>query len=247
MDNSQNKIDEEISLDDEYIYDPNKTSDEAKILSGEKDEKFIRKVTDKDENYDDEFMSKQLESILKTSIGRFSILPIIGTVIGILLVIFGIITLDDISQRVIDNVVSGETSVAAIVLLVLGIIILIVSILKLFNIKTPLSDLGDEIDNIVNDTTTKTTEDTDTDFFDEFDRKEMEEEFKKFKKSVNPSIFKNKIKKPESEPEKTTSKQSTLDEHIPEAKKINKQEEEEYRRARLDTESIDDIFKDIEE
>lgn len=245
MDDSKNKIDEEISLDDEYIYDPNKTSDESVILSTEKDERFIRKVADKDKDYDDEFMSKQLDSILKTSIGRFPVLPIIGTVIGILLVIFGIITLDDISQRVIDNVVSGETSVEAIILLVLGVIILLVSVIKLFNIKTPLSDLGKEIDNIVTDTTIKTTEDTDTNFFDEFDKKEIEEDLKKLKKTVNPSIFKNKIKK--SEVKKSTSKQSTLDEHIPPAKKIDKEEEEEYRRARLDTESIDDIFKDIEE
>ena len=245
MDNSKNKIDEELSLDDEYIYDPNKTSDEAIILSTEKDERFIRKVADKDNDYDDVFMSKQLDSILKTSIGRFSVLPIIGTVIGILLVIFGIITLGDISQRVIDNVVSGETIVEAIILLALGAIILVVSVIKLFNIKTPLSDLGEEIDNIVNDTTIKTTEDTDTDFFDEFNRNELEEDFKKLKKTVNPSIFKNKLKK--SEVKKSTSKQSTLDEHIPQAKKIDTKEEEDYRRARLDTESIDDIFKDIEE
>ena len=159
------------------------------------------------------------------------------------------------SDRVIDNVSSGQHNSIMVFTIILGILFVIIGAYKIFGFKH-VDKLADSIKNIDNK------------------EKSEKEEIKKPKEKIIPKSnipldkesykigefdigeFKENLKKPVSKiNESTKTKQTTLDD-VPPAKERAQEEkglsqeeieEIEYEKASLDNESIDDIFSNVEE
>lgn len=169
--NYLNEEKEELEIDDEFIYNPAKDNNtEAKVLEDETeiDENFI--IQTKTENNDeieteseegkdieeemdstfdaDDLVSKQFDSLVDAKIGKYPIISIIGLVLGVILLIIATMILNSGSQRIIDNVVSGELNVSVVILGFIGILLIVVSIYKLFALRNPFEDLTESINGI---------------------------------------------------------------------------------------------------
>lgn len=189
---NEDDVEETYEKNDEFIYNPNKK--ESNNINLDIDEKFLIKPdTNEEEQYEDiEKISKTFDKI-KTK----KIIPIIGSIIGIIILLSGIYSLMFITDRIVDNVSSGESITFSIIFIIIGLGILIYSIIKITNIKTPFSDFNSEIEKI----------------------DEEKEEI-------------NEDKKQEKNLKKPTSKEI-----------INLSiEEKEYEKAKLENETIEEIF-----
>lgn len=96
---------------------------------------------------DNEFLifSKADEVLENDSRRKFSFLLIIGSILGLILVVIGIFLMLGTSERVVDTVVSGEIGTISIFIIFLGIVILNLSIFKFFSRKGPISETFDNI------------------------------------------------------------------------------------------------------
>ena len=122
---NEDKVDfDNLEIDDEFIYHPGDEEEYAFDLEDTSiDEDFIIK-TPKEEEMEDssenaEFdesddligeMSENFDMFINAKIGRTPILAIVSSVLGIILVLISIFIFQSRSDRVIDNVVSGETN-----------------------------------------------------------------------------------------------------------------------------------------
>ena len=156
----QNFEEETFEIDDEFIYSPNKDSEEAEILE-EIDEDFIitteinNSETDYEEDeedilYDsDDKISEQFNNIVHARVGSYPIMAVVSLAVGIILLIVSIFLLStQTSERVIDSVASGELNVIIVIAAFIGILFIVVGIYKLFSLKNPFGDLTKKIDNI---------------------------------------------------------------------------------------------------
>ncbi|RBQ24024.1 hypothetical protein ALNOE001_05820 [Candidatus Methanobinarius endosymbioticus] len=101
-------------------------------------------------NVDDKFSisSKADELLSDDSKRKFPILPIIGSIIGVLLSLLGIFLMLGTSNRVVDSVASGEIGTISIFVIFLGIVILGLSIFKILSKKRPISEAFDNLNNL---------------------------------------------------------------------------------------------------
>lgn len=156
----EEKEEETFEIDDEFIYSPNKDSEEAEILE-EIDEDFIITTeindseTDHEEDeedilYDsDDKISEQFNNIVHARVGSYPIMAVVSLAVGIILLIVSIFLLStQTSERVIDSVASGELNVIIVIAAFIGILFIVVGIYKLFSLKNPFGDLTKKIDNI---------------------------------------------------------------------------------------------------
>lgn len=95
---------------------------------------------------------------------KFPFLPTIGSIIGVVLVLLGIVLMLGTSDRVVDSVASGETGTISIFIIFLGVIILGLSILKFISRKELISEAFDNFH--------------DLQLLDEYDEKNMNEDKK---------------------------------------------------------------------
>ena len=264
---NEDKIDyDNLEINDEFIYHP-KDDDSASVNLEENpiDEDFIiktPKTEDIDENTDeyDEFaddlvgdISENFENVLHAKIRGRPILAILSPIVGVAFVIISIYIFQSRSDRVVDNVVAGESSFMFVIFLIVGLFLIIYGIYRLFDIKNPFEKITSSIDTIDND-----KEDTD---------KKEEPSPKTIPKSEIPldkdsykigefdfDDVKNTLKKP------ANSKKNKPDEedieNIPPAKEKTPEpedvpgeriENEEYKQAKLKYESIDEIFAEVED
>ena len=257
------KDDEEYEEDKEllaYLHDTDKEyeiNEDYIIKTKLEDTEF----SEDNEEYNDESsdldgsISEGFDNLLNTKIGGTPIIGIISLAIGILLLIGSLIMFTGASDRVIDNVSSGEHNSIMVFTIILGILFVIIGAYKIFGFKH-VDKLADSIKNIDNK------------------EKSEKEEIKKPKEKIIPKSnipldkesykigefdigeFKENLKKPVSKiNESTKTKQTTLDD-VPPAKERPEEEkglsqeeieEIEYEKASLDNESIDDIFSNVEE
>ena len=156
----EEKEEETFEIDDEFIYSPNKNSEEAEILE-EIDEDFIIKTeindskTDHEEDEEDilydseDKISEQFNNIVHARVGSYPIMAVVSLAVGIILLIVSIFLLStQTSERVIDSVASGELNVIIVIAAFIGILFIVVGIYKLFSLKNPFGDLTKKIDNI---------------------------------------------------------------------------------------------------
>ena len=159
------------------------------------------------------------------------------------------------SDRVIDNVTSGEHNSIVAVMIIIGVLLVIIGAYKIFGFKQA-DKLASSIKNI--------------DREEKAEKKEIEKPKEKIIPKSNIPLdkesykigefdigeFKENLKKPVSKLEGVThTKQTTLDdvplpkERPEEEKGLSQEEIEEieYEKASLDNESIDDIFSSVEE
>lgn len=268
---NEDKVDfDNLEIDDEFIYHPGDEEEYAFNLEDTSiDEDFIIK-TPKEEEIEDssdnsEFddsediigeMSENFDMFVNAKIGRTPILAIVSSVLGIILVLISIFIFQSRSDRVIDNVVSGETNFISVIVLAIGLLLLIYGIYKIFNLRNPVKGITDSINSIEFGEDKKDTE-----------KAKKEETEKIIPKSnipldkdsykigeFNIGDLKNKLKKP------TTSKKPkpiTEDiDDIPPAKEKEERKKEpiaeeieefDYDQAVLDHETIDDIFAEVED
>lgn len=273
-------------IDDEFIYNPAKDNSEPTILEEENeiDENFIIKTALNDEkNLDDEdsfeeieendnkyestydadyIISKQFDSLIDIKIGKYKIIHIIGVIVGVILISLSIFISSNGSERIIDNVVSGEVGVIVVLLIFFGLSISIFSIFKLFSLKNPFEKLALSINNLENSKKTKTnfnkTEekigipkskipiDKEAYKIGEFDISSFKENLKKptskldgVKYHKTETAYKNKSTESKPNNVSKTGEKPVEKELLP--------IEEDKVDENIDSRSIDDIFASIEE
>ena len=157
---------DKLEINDEFIYHPgDEDSNAVNLEENQIDEDFIikaPKTEDIDESDEiqevDEFgddlvgdISENFDNVINARIGGKPILAIVSTALGVILLIISAFIFQSRSDRVIDNVVAGETSFIFIIFLILGLLLLGYGIYRLFNISNPLSRMTDSIDSIEKD------------------------------------------------------------------------------------------------
>lgn len=243
---------EELTIDDEFIYKPSEDSksdatplkDDFKI-----DDNYIIEpklensdFPEEDENYKqdsfsfmhsnhEEYINEKFDDIVSKKVGNYSILAILGLIIGIVLIIIAILTSLSASQRIIDSVTSGEVNTSVALLILVGFLFIVLSVYKLVSIKSPFDNVIKSMKDVEKDTDSKLSKKDNDDV--SIEKKTLANDNKKVKKigEFDISDIKGKI-------ENTNGKPS---------KKELTEEEIEYEKAKLDNESIDEIFADMKE
>ncbi len=269
-----NEPHEDYEIDDEYIYRPGKDSPNAINLEDETeiDENFIIE-TDINEKIDgqsqvinrpsdfEETINDNFDNMVNMKIGEKPILAIISLILGIIFIVASVIVYNSGTDRIVDNVVSGENNFLVVVLIIIGALLIIYGLFKLLNVKNPFDSMFESMNDDEEKETLKKVEDKpekpaipksniplDKESYKigEFDMDELKSNLK--------NSFSKTVKKPE---EPSTSEPEEIDvenlpparEKSPDNKGLIKEEieEKDYEQAQLDGESIDDIFADVED
>ena len=260
---------EELEIDDEFIYRPDEENDNPiNLEDGDINEEFIIK-TPKEKDVEDApepesgdaedimgDVSENLDIFINAKIGKTPVLAIISTILGIILVLISIFIFQSRSDRVIDNVVSGETNFYFVIVLGLGILFLIYGIYRIFGLKNPIVGITDSINSIDSANGKKNTKDAkeessemiipksniplDKDSYKigEFDIQELKNKLKK------PSVSKKQIPITENIDEIPPAKEKEESKKGLTAEEI---EDIEYEQTKLDSETIDEIFAEVED
>ena len=263
---------DKLEINDEFIYHPgDEDTNAVNLEENQIDEDFIikaPKTEDIDESDEiqevDEFgddlvgdISENFDNVINARIGGKPILAIVSTVLGVILLIISAFIFQSRSDRVIDNVVAGETSFMFIIFVILGLLLLGYGIYRLFNISNPLSHMTDSIDSIEkdkdDDDKTETPKekpspkvipkskiplDKESFKIGEFNRDDLKTTLKKPADSISKPKVKEDLEDIPPAKEKPDEKKGLTSEEI---------EDMEYEQVKLDTESIDDIFAEIED
>ena len=255
---------EESEIDDEFIYHPGDEYNDALNLEETPiDEDYIIKAPKSEDVKKDEYtnmegdlvgdISENFDNVINAKIKGRPVLAIVSSIIGFVLIIIAIFIFESRSDRVIDNVVAGENSFMFVIFLVIGVFLLIYGVYKLFNIKNPFEKITSSINTIDSDVKEKK---------DNADTKPEKPSQKPIPKSEIPldkesykigefdvNDLKTSLKKPTASDKKVQFKDTIED--LPPAKEKSLSEEEieemEYEHAKLESESIDDIFAEVEE
>ena len=265
------KIDfEESEINDEFIYHPdNEYNDALNLEETPIDEDFIIKAPKSEDikknEYDDMEgdivgdISENFDNVINARIRGRPILAIISSVLGIIFIIISIFLSQSRTDRIIDHVVAGETSFMIVIFLISGIFLLIYGIYKFFNIKNPFEKITSSINTIDserNDKKNNTNTQNEKPSQKPIPKSEIpldKESYKIGEFDVND--LKSSLKKPTSSNKKVqfkdTLEKETLEDLPPAKEKKSLSEEEiedlEYEHAKLENESIDDIFAEVEE
>lgn len=269
--NFLNEKDDEFEIDDEYIYRPGKDNTRAiNLEDAEIDENFIinadinEDLTEKSQviNKPDDFeedISENFDNLINIQIGEKPILAFVSLILGIIFIIASILVYNAGTDRIIDNVVSGENHFIMAVLILIGALLIIYGVFKIFNIKSPFENMIESINNIEEEKESLKAEeeeqvipksniplDKESYKIGEFDMEELKNNLK--------SSFSKTIDKTKKTPETTTEEINVEDlpparEKSDDKKGLIKEEIEEidYEQAQLEGESIDEIFADVED
>ena len=275
--NFLNEGHEDFEIDDEYIYRPGKDNpyainleddaeiDENYIIETNINEKLDEKAQIVNEaNSFDDSIGENFDNLVNIKIGEKPILAIISLILGVIFILASIYVYNAGTDRIIDNVVSGENNFLVVVLVIIGILLLIYGVFKIFNLKSPLDSMIDSINDIEEEKETlKKVEnkpeekiipksniplDKESYKIGEFDMDDLKNNLKKSfsknlsttKKEASPEDVEEEINVEDLPParEKSESKKGLIKEEM---------EEQDYEQAQLDGESIDEIFADVEE
>ena len=265
---------DKLEIDDEFIYHPGDEDENAINLEEDKiDEDYIikaPKTEDTDESNEihevDDFnddlvgeISDNFDNMVNAKIGGKPILAIVSSVLGVILLIISVFIFESRSDRVIDNVVAGETSFMFIIFVIFGLLLLGYGIYRLFNFSNPLSKMTDSMNSIDKDNDDK-DKDNETPVEKPSPKVIPKSKIPLDKESFkigefNRDDLKTTLKKPADSEKNKPVTQEELDE-IPPAKEKPEEkkgltteeiEDMEYEQVKLDTESIDDIFAEVED
>ena len=262
---------DEYEIDDEYIYHPGEDSsneinleDEAEI-----DEEFIIE-TDINEKLDNKSqivnepkdleneINESFDNIVNTKIGEKPIFAVISLILGIIFIISSIIVFNSGTERIVDNVVSGENHFLVVSLIIIGALLIIYGAFKIFNIKNPFQSMFDSMEEDEKDELNK-VEEKEKPTIPKSNIPLDKESYKigEFEMDDLKNTLKNSFSKSIDTPKKLEEEEEDIDvenlpparEKTPDEKGLIKEEieEKEYEQARLDGESIDDIFADVED
>ena len=268
--NENDKSYAELEIDDEFIYHPGDDDNPAVNLEENNiDENFIIKTpkesekTEASEEIDSEDLgdeitgeiSENFDNIMHAKIGRTPIMGVVSTILGLVFIILAAITFESRSERIVDNVTSGETTFIFVILLIIGLLLLIYGLYKVIGLKNPLLNISTSIDSIESEDkeNTEKMEQPDENVIPKSNIPLDKESYKIGEFDFDE--IKNNLKKPTASKPKTAPKIEKI-EDIPPALEKPKEKQEltteeieeiEYKQAILDNESIDDIFAEVEE
>ena len=261
---NEDKVDyDNLEIDDEFIYHPSDDDDAINLEENPINEDFIintpkeeNENADENEEFFDDFtsdMSENFDNIVNAKIGRTPILAVVSTVIGLILIVLSAIVFSSRSDRVIDNVVSGETNFIAVIFLIFGLLMVIYGLYKIIGFKNPLESLSSSIDSVESNETTAKKEEPEEKVIQKSNIPLDKESYKIGE--FNLKELKNKLKKPSTPKKPAPPTQEELDK-IPPAREKPKEkkgltadeiEEMEYEQVVRESESIDDIFAEVED
>jgi len=263
---NEDKVDyDNLEIDDEFIYHPSDDDDAINLEENPINEDFIintpkEENENEDANENEEFfddftsdMSESFDNIVNAKIGRTPILAVVSTVIGLILIVLSAIVFSSRSDRVIDNVVSGETNFIAVIFLIFGLLMVIYGLYKIIGFKNPLESLSSSIDSVESNETTAKKEEPEEKVIQKSNIPLDKESYKIGE--FNLKELKNKLKKPSTPKKPAPPTQEELDK-IPPAREKPKEkkgltadeiEEMEYEQVVRESESIDDIFAEVED
>lgn len=241
---------EELDVNEEFIFKPGKDSeDKDAAFNNEINGEFIIKTKLEDSDlpqepqkeldyeeepkpefpYDeDDFLVEKFDGMLNKNIKGYSVIAVASLILGIAFILFSIFLFNFSSPRVVDHVISGETNTTGVIFLLIGLFLTFIGIYKMRVVKNPFEDVVDSIKSVEKDNkNNKTQKDT-------IEQKPLANDNKEVKKvgEFDISEFKNKMDTLQGT---TNNKQNTIS------------DEEEYEKAHLDDESIDDIFAEIDD
>ena len=262
--------DEDYEIDDEYIYHPGKDSpaainlddedaeiDENFIIETDINEKLDKKaqVVNKPTDFENE-INENFDNVVNMKIGEKPVFGIISLVLGIIFLIASVIVFSSGTERIVDNVVSGENNFLVVILIIIGILLIITGIFKIFSLRNPfdsmlesMNTLEESDDDEEEDTTIPKSDiplDKESYKIGEFDMDELKSNLKSsFSKTVNN----------QEEPSEKAEEEINVEdlpparEKTPDNKGLIKEEieEKDYEQAQLDGESIDEIFADVDD
>lgn len=249
---------DDLEIDDEYIYRPgDEKSGAIDLEENPIDEKYIINAPTENSANDaggEEMndivseMGEGFDSLVNAKIGRTPILAYLSSLLGMLLILISVFIFQSRSDRVIDNVVSGETNFISVIILAIGLLLLIYGLYKVLGIRNPIKGLTDSIDSIdhadkaasvAKENVPKSdNEDKESYKIGEFAIDELKEKLKKSKKPKKETITEEDFDKIPPAREKEESKKGLTAEEI---------EDIEYKQVKLDNETIDDIFAEVED
>ena len=262
---------DEYEIDDEYIYHPGEDSSNEINLedNAEIDEEFIIE-TDINEKLDNKSqivnepkdleneINESFDNIVNTKIGEKPIFAVISLILGIIFIISSIIVFNSGTERIVDNVVSGENHFLVVSLIIIGALLIIYGAFKIFNIKNPFQSMFDSMEEDEKDELNK-VEEKEKPTIPKSNIPLDKESYKigEFEMDDLKNTLKNSFSKSIDTPKKLEEEEEDIDvenlpparEKTPDEKGLIKEEieEKEYEQARLDGESIDDIFADVED
>ena len=262
---------DEYEIDDEYIYHPGEDSSNEINLEddAEIDEEFIIE-TDINEKLDNKSqivnepkdleneINESFDNIVNTKIGEKPIFAVISLILGIIFIISSIIVFNSGTERIVDNVVSGENHFLVVSLIIIGALLIIYGAFKIFNIKNPFQSMFDSMEEYEKDELNK-VEEKEKPTIPKSNIPLDKESYKigEFEMDDLKNTLKNSFSKSIDTPKKLEEEEEDIDvenlpparEKTPDEKGLIKEEieEKEYEQARLDGESIDDIFADVED
>ena len=256
---------EDLEIDDEFIYRPgNEDGTAINLEENNINEDFLIKTpkeekegedSSENEEYVDDFtseVSEGFDTIVHAKIGRTPILAVVGSFLGLLLIVISAILFSSRSDRVID---SGETNFISVIFLIFGLLLLGYGIYKIFGFKNPLEGMSNSIDSIENNEKPESTVkeepkekvipksniplDKESYKIGEFNIKDLKNKFRKHSTPKKPAPpTQEELDKIPPAREKPDEKKGLT------AKEI---EEIEYEQAIRENESIDDIFAEVED
>ena len=263
---NEDKVDyDELGINDEFIYRPDEEKSYAVDLEdNDINEEFLIKtpkekdIEDSNETESDEEdimgdVSENLDIFINAKIGRTPVLAIISTVLGIILVLISILIFQSRSDRVIDNVVSGETNFIFVIVLGIGILFLIYGIYRIFGLKNPITGITDSVNSMDLSNEKKDAKNESEERIIPKSNIPLDKDSYKIGE-FNLEELKNKLKK-----QPTSKKQVPITENIDEIPPAKEKEESkkgltaeeiediEYEQAKLDSETIDEIFAEVED
>ena len=260
----------DLEIDDEFIYRPGDEEDNAINLEENNinEDYLIKTPKEKEIENDDALeneetlndfttgMSDSFDTVINAKIGRTPVLALISSFLGLFFILVSAIVFSSRSDRVIDNVVSGETNFISVIFLIFGLLLLIYGIYRIFGFKNPLEGLSNSIDSVENnkkeeESNTKEEPkekvipksniplDKDSYKIGEFNIKDLKNKFKKHSTTKKPAPpTQEELDKIPPAREKPEEKKGLTAEEI---------EEIEYEQAIRENESIDDIFAEVED
>lgn len=263
---NERRYEEEYEMNDYYIYHPRKDSNyEMDLNNNEIDENYIIKTnidnesdefsySEKSLNYDEK-IGENFDNIVNMKIHKKPVLAMVSLVVGVILIIFSVVVLNSGTDRIIDNVVSGENNYITVVLLIFGLLLIIYGIFKLFNIKSPFHGMMESMENIDENNSLEAKEKFEEPAVPESNILLDKESFKIGEFNINE--LKSNLRKPFSKNNKVNQENEKINvEELPLAREKSKSEkglikeeieEKNYKQAKLDGESIDEIFSEVKE
>ncbi len=261
----------DLEIDDEFIYHPGDEKgnainleenpiNEDFIINAPKteDDDEVSEVSEVDGFFDDfaEGMGENFDNIINAKIGKTPVLAIVSAIAGAICLIIAGLVFNGRSDRVIDNVISGENHFIVVIFLLIGILLLAYGLYKILGIKNPVSDITDSINSIEKEKESKTNKkeeneekiipksniplDKDSYKIGEFNMSDIKNKLKRQKTISKPKTIKTEDKLDEIPPAREKSKEN-------ENLTIEEIEEIEYNQVFLESETIDDIFADVED